>query len=121
MEATGNATIAFDCMKVLNRNGALVWTSVTGGSADHTVPAAQINLEWVLGNKLLVGTVNGNRHHFEQGLSALASGEMMFPGVTQKLLTHRIDGIARPQEIMHTLEDPAALKTYVELSPLPAG
>ncbi|MCA9056627.1 MAG: glucose dehydrogenase, partial [Planctomycetaceae bacterium] len=73
-------------------------------------------LEWVLGNKLLVGTVNGNRKHFEQGLAALASGEMMFPGVTQKILTHKIDGIDDPPGILKQLEDPTALKTYVEVS-----
>jgi threonine dehydrogenase-like Zn-dependent dehydrogenase len=116
VEATGSAQIAFDCMRHLNLNGALVWTSVTGGQADATIPVNQINLEWVLGNKLLVGSVNGNRHHFEQGLAALASGEMMFPGVTQRILTHKLDGIRDPQGIMRQLEDPQALKTYVEVA-----
>jgi threonine dehydrogenase-like Zn-dependent dehydrogenase len=116
VEATGNAAVAFECMQVLNLNGALVWTSVTGGDGGATIPVNRINLEWVLGNKLLVGTVNGNRHHFEQGLAALASGEMMFPGVTQRVLTHKIDGIQDPQGILQQLEDSAALKTYVEVS-----
>jgi threonine dehydrogenase-like Zn-dependent dehydrogenase len=116
IEASTSAEVAFDCMRVLNRNGALVWTSVTGGNVEHKVPVDKINLEWVLGNKLLVGSVNGNRHHFEQGLSALASAEMMFPGVTQRLLTHKIEGIGDPQGIMQQLEDSAALKTYVEVS-----
>lgn len=116
VEATGSAQVAFECMRVLNLNGALVWTSVTGGSGTAEVPVNQINLEWVLGNKLLVGTVNGNRHHFEQGLAALASGEMMFPGVTPRILTHKIQGIGDPQGIMRQLEDPRALKTYVEVS-----
>lgn len=116
VEASTSAAVAFDCMTVLNRNGALVWTSVTGGQQLQQVPVDRINLEWVLGNKLLVGTVNGNRRHFEQGLTALAYGEAMFPGVTQRLLTHRIEGIGDPQGIMRQLEDPAALKTYVEVA-----
>ena len=29
------------------------------------VPADRINLEFVLGNKVMVGTVNANREHFE--------------------------------------------------------
>ena len=116
VEATGSAKVAFECMQVLNLNGALVWTSVTGGSDAAEVPVNQINLEWVLGNKLLVGSVNGNRQHFEQGLAALASGEMMFPGVTSRILTHKIHGIGDPQGIMRQLEDPQALKTFVEVS-----
>lgn len=120
VEATGSARVAFECMEVLNLNGALVWTSVTGGEAEAVLPVNRINLHWVLGNKLLVGTVNGNRKHFEAGLAALAAGEMMFPGVTERILTHRIDGIADPQRILRQLEDPTALKTYVQLSPLPA-
>ena len=115
-EATGSARLAFESMQVLNTNGALVWTSVTGGDGKAELPVNKINLEWVLGNKLLVGTVNGNRKHFEQGLAALASGEMMFPGVTERILTHRINGIDDPPAIMRQLEDPAALKTYVVVS-----
>ncbi|MFV0444568.1 MAG: glucose 1-dehydrogenase [Planctomycetaceae bacterium] len=115
IEATGSAKVAFECMQVLNLNGALVWTSVTGGNLTAELPVNTINLEWVLGNKLLVGSVNGNRHHFEQGLAALASAEMMYPGVTQKLLTHKVTGISDPQGIMRQLKDPKALKTYVEV------
>ena len=61
VEATGSSRVAFDCMRVLAINGALVWTSVTGGTKTTEVPSDVINLEWVLGNKLLVGSVNGNR------------------------------------------------------------
>lgn len=118
VEATGNARVAFECMQVLNLNGALVWTSVTGGQAEASIPVDRINLDWVLGNKLLVGTVNGNRRHFEAGLAALAAGEMMYPGVTGRILTHRIEGIADPAGILRQLEDPAALKTYVDVSQL---
>lgn len=118
-EATGNSGVAFQCMEVLNLNGALVWSSVTGGSKTATVPADKVNLEWVLGNKLLVGTVNGNRYHFEDGIAAMALGEAMFPGVTQKILTTPVAGLENPEEIMRLLvEDTTALKVYVEVGKL---
>lgn len=118
-EATGHSGVAFGCMEVLNLNGALVWSSVTGGSSDVTVPADKINLEWVLGNKLLVGTVNGNRYHFEDGIASMALGEAMFPGVTEKILTTPVAGFEDPAEIMRLLvEDKEALKVYVEVSSL---
>ncbi|MEZ6056518.1 MAG: glucose 1-dehydrogenase [Planctomycetaceae bacterium] len=114
VEATGSARVAFECMEVLNLNGALVWTSVTGGDGTIEIPANRINLEWVLGNKLLVGSVNGNRKHFEQGLCELAMAEMLFAGVTQRILTHPVEGFADPKKIMSLL-DSDALKVYVKI------
>ena len=122
VEATGSSRVAFECMRWLNLNGALVWTSVTGGTHKlNEFPADQVNLEWVLGNKLLVGSVNGNRHHFAKGLADLALAETMFAGVTKKILTHPIEGICqpnRPKQILDLLEDKACLKVFVTLSPL---
>lgn len=115
-EATGNSQICFEAMEVLNLNGALVWTSITGGKHETTVPSDRINLEWVLGNKLLVGSVNGNRHHFELGIQALAQGELTYPGVTQRILTHPVAGLDQYQEMMRLLvEDKDALKVYVNV------
>lgn len=118
-EATGHSGVAFECMEVLNLNGALIWSSVTGGSRETTVASDKINLEWVLGNKLLVGTVNGNRYHFEDGIAAMALGEAMFPGVTPRILTTPVQGLENPEEIMRLLvEDKDALKVYVDVSSL---
>lgn len=117
VEATGNSQVAFACMEHLNLNGALVWTSVTGGK--RTVaefPSDVVNLEWVLGNKLLLGSVNGNRHHFAKGLADLALGEVMFPGVTQRMLTTPIDGFGAPQQIMDELtHNRQAVKVFVQV------
>ena len=119
IEATGHSGVAFECMQVLNLNGALIWTSITGGDRRTEVPSDKINLDWVLGNKLLVGSVNGNRHHFETGLAEMALAEAMFPGVTQKILTSPVDGLENPAEVMRLLtEDKSALKVYVNVSTL---
>jgi threonine dehydrogenase-like Zn-dependent dehydrogenase len=120
VEATGSSRMAFDCMQVLNLNGVLVWTSVTGGGRSiDNVPADRINLEWVLGNKLLVGSVNGNRHHFAKGLGNLALAELSWPGLTQRILTHRVEGFGDPAEIVRLLtEDKTALKVYVNVADL---
>ncbi|MBX3444097.1 MAG: glucose 1-dehydrogenase [Planctomyces sp.] len=118
VEATGSSQVAFDCMRYLAINGALVWTSVTGGGKSIAkFPADQVNLEWVLGNKLLVGSVNGNRHHFAQGLADLALGETMFPGVTQRILTSPVEGFEDPAKIMRLLrDDKSALKVFVDVA-----
>ncbi len=115
-EATGNSRLCFESMEALGLNGALIWTSITGGKQEITIPADQINLHWVLGNKLLVGSVNGNRHHFELGIQALAHGELAYPGVTERILTNPVPGLDHYQEMMRLLvEDKDALKVFVNV------
>jgi threonine dehydrogenase-like Zn-dependent dehydrogenase len=117
IDATGSSAIAFGSMQLLGNNGVLVWTSVTGGRQHVEVPADKVNLDWVLGNKLLVGSVNANRDHFEMGIKDFALGEVMFPGVVQRILTTPIDGIENYQQMMKTLvEDNEALKVYVNVA-----
>ncbi len=117
IDATGSSSMAFGAMEVLGHNGVLVWTSITGDGEHLDVPADQINLDWVLGNKLLVGSVNANREHFEMGVKDLALGEVMFPGVIQRILTHPIRGLDGYAEMMRLLvEDKQAMKVYVNVA-----
>jgi threonine dehydrogenase-like Zn-dependent dehydrogenase len=116
LEATGSAEVAFRAMEVLAHNGALVWTSITGGKHELTIDAARINLEWVLGNKLLVASVNANRRHFELGIQAISHGEHTYPGITERILTHPIAGLDQYKEMMGLLEDKEALKVYVNVA-----
>ena len=115
-EATGNAEVCFRSMEILALNGALVWTSITGGKHEVSIDAAKINLEWVLGNKLLVGSVNGNRRHFELGIQALSHGEHTYPGVTERILTHPVAGLDGYKEMMQLLEDKEALKVFIDVA-----
>ena len=116
VDATGNSQVAFEAMNVLGHNGVLVWTSITGGKKQSEVSSDKINLEWVLGNKLLVGSVNANREYFESGIKDLALGEVMYPGVIERILTSPVQGLDNYKEMMRLLvEDNTALKVYVNL------
>jgi threonine dehydrogenase-like Zn-dependent dehydrogenase len=117
VDATGSSAAAFDSMKALGHNGVLVWTSITGGDRRTEVPSDKINIDWVLGNKLLLGTVNANREHFESGIRDLALGEMMYPGVIERILTNPVQGLENYREMMRLLvEDRQALKVFVNLA-----
>ena len=116
-DVTGSSVLAFEAMKVLGHNGALVWTSITGGQQHHEIPADKVNLDWVLGNKLLLGTVNANYRHFEMGIADLALAEVTFPGIVEKVLTSPVDGLENYKEMMRLLvEDRSALKVYVNVA-----
>jgi threonine dehydrogenase-like Zn-dependent dehydrogenase len=117
IDATGSSAIAFGCMQLLGHNGVLVWTSVTGGLQHVEVPSDKVNLDWVLGNKLLLGSVNANREHFEMGIKDLAHGEVLYPEVLRRILTTPICGLDNYQQMMKALvDDTAALKVYVEVA-----
>ena len=116
-DATGNSSVALDSMKHLGHNGVLVWTSITGGKLEHTVPSDKINIEWVLGNKLLLGSVNANREYFEAGIRDFAMSEVMYPGVIERILTNPVEGLDNYQEMMRLLvEEKSALKVYVNVA-----
>lgn len=116
-EATGFSPIVFEAMEHLGKNGALILSSVTGGGRDVQVPADMINLGFVLGNKVMVGTVNANREYFEAGVYDLSRAELEFPGWLSKFLTHPVDGLENYREMMKQLtEAKGAIKVFVNVA-----
>jgi threonine dehydrogenase-like Zn-dependent dehydrogenase len=120
-EATGFSPIVFDAMRALGKNGALVLSSVTGGDRHADAPSDKINLEFVLGNKVMVGTVNANREYFERGVQDMALAEAEYAGWLGQLLTHPVRGLENYTELLETLTTAKdAIKVYCEVAPLGA-
>jgi len=115
-EATGYAPIVFEAMEYLGKNGVLILSSVTGGMRNIPVAADMINLGFVLGNKLMVGTVNANREYFEAGVYDLSRAELEYPGWLSKLLTHPVEGLDNYQDMMRLLtQEKGAIKVFVNV------
>jgi threonine dehydrogenase-like Zn-dependent dehydrogenase len=102
-EATGFSPIVFEAMQAVAKNGVLVLSSVTGGDRMVEVPADKINLDFVLGNKVMVGTVNANREYFESGVKDLSAAVLEYGGWLNELLTHRVAGLERYAELFQYL------------------
>ena len=118
-EGTGFSPIVFEAMEVLAKNGVLVLVSVTGGDRKAEVPADKINLGFVLGNKVAVGSVNANREYFEMGAKDLSEAELQYPGWLSKLLTHPVKGLENYQELLDTLtKGKDVIKVFCEVAPL---
>ena len=116
-EATGYSPIAFEAMGALGRNGVLILSSVTGGDRTTEVPSDRINLDFVLGNKVAVGTVNANREYFETGVRDMALAEAEYPGWLARLLTHRVTGLENYAELFDTLTNAkGAIKVYCQVA-----
>jgi threonine dehydrogenase-like Zn-dependent dehydrogenase len=118
-EATGFSPVVFDSMQALAKNGVLVLSSITGGDRTVNVPADRINLSFVLGNKVMVGTVNAAREHFEEGVRDMAKAESEFAGWLQRLLTHPVKGLENYQQLFDVLVNgTGAIKAYCEVAEL---
>ena len=118
-EATGNSGVVFESMQALGKNGVLVLSSVTGGDRMVQVPADRINLEFVLGNKVMVGTVNANREYFEMGVRDMAQSEAEYPGWLSRLLTDPVKGLDNYGELFRKLTNPnGSIKVFCEVSEL---
>ncbi len=117
LEGTGFSPLVFEAMDVLAKNGVLVLVSVTGGDRKVEVPADKINLGFVLGNKVAVGSVNANREYFEMGAKDLSQAELQYPGWLSKLLTHPVDGLANYEKMIKLLtEEKGAIKVFVNVT-----
>ena len=116
-EATGYSPIVFEAMQALGKNGVLVLASVTGGDTRVEVPADRINQGFVLGNKVMVGTVNANRDYFEMGARDMAQAEAEYPGWLRQLLTHPVKGLENYHELFDQLTTAkGAIKVFCEVA-----
>jgi threonine dehydrogenase-like Zn-dependent dehydrogenase len=117
-EASGFSPLVFDGMQALAKNGVLVLSSVTGGDRRVEVPADRLNLEFVLGNKVMVGTVNASREYFEAGVRDLVHAQAAYPGWLASLLTHPVKGLERVGELFEKLGGGAkgAIKVFCEVA-----
>lgn len=115
-EATGASSVVFDSMQALAKNGVLVLSSVTGGDRKMEIPADQINLQFVLGNKLMVGTVNANREYFESGVRDMALAEAQYKGWLERLMTHRVNGLDNFKDAFEKLNSKDEIKVYYQVA-----
>jgi glucose 1-dehydrogenase len=117
MDATGFSPIIWEAAEVLGKNGVLVLSSITGGDRTAEINSDAINQSFVLGNKVMVGTVNASPADFRSGVDDLIKAEALFPDWLAQLLTTPIHGLENYDEMIRALtEDRDAIKVYVDVA-----
>jgi glucose 1-dehydrogenase len=117
MDATGFSPIVWEAAEVLGKNGVLVLSSITGGDRKAEINSDAINQSFVLGNKVMVGTVNASPADFRSGVDDLIKAQALFPGWLDQLLTTPIRGLESYAEMIRALtEDRDAIKVFVEVN-----
>jgi glucose 1-dehydrogenase len=117
-DATGFSPLVWQAAEVLGKNGVLVLASITGGDRKVEIPSDRINQGFVLGNKVMVGTVNASPDDFRSGVDDLIKAEALYPGWLAQLLTTPIRGLENYRQMIEELtENREAIKVYVEVAP----
>jgi threonine dehydrogenase-like Zn-dependent dehydrogenase len=112
-EATGSAEPGFSAMEILGNNGIIVLLSGASSPAELTVPAVAINGSLLRGNKVVAGSVNSAREDFEAGVEDLSRFEMLWPGLTSRLITRHLDGLDDYARILDRPE--GDIKTVIDV------
>jgi threonine dehydrogenase-like Zn-dependent dehydrogenase len=116
-DATGFSPIVWEAAEVLGKNGVLVLSSITGGDRKAEINSDRINQSFVLGNKVMVGTVNASPADFRSGVDDLIKAEALYPGWLEQLLTTPIRGLENHEQMIRELtENRDAIKVYVEVA-----
>jgi len=113
VEATGNSTVAFQAMSALGTNGVICLMGVSTGEKPLEICADCLNMQMVLGNKMIFGTVSSNRRHFEKAVQLLGEIERSWPGWLARLTTRRLS-FGDFKDALHPTPD--SIKTVIEIS-----
>ncbi|HEX4760905.1 MAG TPA: glucose 1-dehydrogenase [Thermoleophilaceae bacterium] len=116
VEATGFSPLVWQGAEVLAKNGVLVLVSVTGGGRTVEIPSDAINQGFVLGNKVMVGSVNASPEDFARGRDDLVKAYAFYPGWLEKLLTTPVHGLESYEQMLRELtENKDAIKVFVQV------
>ena len=117
VEATGFSPLVWEAAQALGKNGVLMLVSVTGGERQVEIPSDMINQGFVLGNKVMAGSVNASPSDFASGRDDLVKAYAFYPGWLEKLLTHPIEGLENYEQMLRELTEATdAIKVFVQVA-----
>lgn len=87
LECTGVPSIAFDAIGRAGPNGIVCLLSVSAAGDRKELDVGALNRNIVLGNRVVFGSVNANRAHYEAAITALAAADGAW---LDRLITRRV-------------------------------
>ena len=112
-EATGVSAVAMAAISATGHDGVCCLSSVTAGARTVSVDTDALNLDMVLGNKLVFGTVNANRRHFEAAARMLGAAHRRWPGALDEVVTRRVPAESFQDAFQRQPDD---IKTTIKFS-----
>ena len=89
LEATGVASLEFNLLDALGKNGVYVLTGIPGGDRPLQLDGAELIRRLVLGNQVMIGSVNASRDHFQMAVDDLLRAQLAWGDHVARLISHR--------------------------------
>jgi len=87
VECTGVGQLVFDAMEHVSADGIVCLVGVSPAGRQLNVDAGALNTDMVLGNRVVFGSVNANRSHYEAAATALSRADRAW---LEGLITRRV-------------------------------
>jgi threonine dehydrogenase-like Zn-dependent dehydrogenase len=112
LDASGIPSLEFNLLDALALNGAYVLTGIPGGDRPLQIPGAELIRQLVLGNQLMLGSVNAARGHFQMGANDLEQAHLRWGAHLDGLITQHY----APEQFVGSAEqhEPDSIKQVVE-------
>ena len=105
VEATAVPEVVFSAIDAIGPNGVVALTGISAGSRTLEVPGAKLNLEMVLENKVVFGSVSAGRRDWEAAARDLPAFETTWPGLCSRVLTRRLPAERYDEALARSGED----------------
>ncbi len=89
LDASGIASLEFNLLDALGRNGAYALTGIPGGDRPLQIEGAELVRELVLDNQVMLGSVNAARGHFQMAADDLSHAQLRWGTHIAALITNR--------------------------------
>jgi threonine dehydrogenase-like Zn-dependent dehydrogenase len=87
IEGTGAASLVSGVFSHISPNGIICLLGVSEAGATESLDVGALNADLVLGNRVVFGSVNANRRHYEQAMSALCTANRDW---LRRMITRRV-------------------------------
>jgi glucose 1-dehydrogenase len=100
VEGAGNAQLAADALGLLGRSGVACLIGIDGRGQAVELDGRVLSLDFVLGNRVVLGTVNAHRQDWQAAVESLDRARGRFEDVLEQFVTLRVplDGFAQAFE-----------------------
>ncbi|ARQ70808.1 glucose 1-dehydrogenase [Streptomyces marincola] len=113
IEATGAGPLVLGVLTGTDAYGIVCLTGVAPAGRDLTVDAGAVGRDLVLGNRAVVGSVNGNVRHFRQAADTLAAADQDW---LERVITRRVP-LDRAADAYAAARSGADVKVVIDLDP----
>lgn len=113
-EASGASKLALDFIPVMSRNAIYLMTGVPRVSGQNEEFDADLLLRQIVRqNQVIIGSVNGNRTHFEKAVAMMQKIEAKYNNILSRAITHRFP--LKDYQKAFDLRDQNQLKVVLEI------